>query len=183
MVQNGCNKVYIATSLDGYIADANGRIEFLDTYPMPEGDDMGYYALISSIDAILMGRKSFETVLGFGIQWPYTKPVYVWSQTLGKIPDELQSRVKLVKGDTAEVVRSIQADGYANLYVDGGKVIQSFLKEDLIDEMTITVIPVLLGKGVPLFGELDEMLKFSCVASKRYENGLVQNIFMRLRDS
>lgn len=181
MKRYGCNKVYIATSLDGYIADENGKIGFLDTFPMPEGDDMGYHALIGSIDAILMGRKSFDTVLGFGIPWPYTKPVYVWSQTLQNIPDDLQAQVKLVKGNAMELLRSIHADGYANLYVDGGQVIQSFLKDDLIDEMTITVIPVLLGKGIPLFGELDQMLKFSCVASKRYENGLVQHIFTRLR--
>lgn len=177
MKRVGLNKVFIATSLDGFIADASGQVGFLDTFPMPEGDDMGYYAFIAQIDAILMGRKSFESVLGFGVEWPYTKPVFVWSSTLREVPEQLSSKVKLVSGGLNEILQTIHDAGYLNLYVDGGQVIQSFLRQELIDEMTITTIPVLLGAGIPLFGPLNEMIKFTCVHSKVYETGLVQSRF------
>lgn len=175
------NRVFIATSLDGYIADVEGRVDFLDTFPMPDGDQMGYDLLMNAIDAILMGRKSFETVLGFGIDWPYTKPVFVWSETLQSVPEGLASKVVLVRGTARDVRSAIREKGFEHLYVDGGKTIQSFLAEDLIDHMTITTIPVLLGGGVSLFGSIDHMLAFRCVESKVYENGVVQNEFERRR--
>lgn len=175
------NSVYIATSLDGYIADAEGSVGFLDTFPFPEGDDMGYAAFMSNVDALLMGRKTFETVMGFGVEWPYSKPVFVWSQTLSAIPAHLESRVRLVAGDVHEVLHDIHAQGFNRLYIDGGQVIQSFLREDLIDEMTLTTIPVVLGSGTPLFGKTNDMLKFRCVHSSTYTNGLVQCRYVRLR--
>lgn len=178
MMLKGKNKVFIATSLDGYIADAAGQVGFLDTFPMPEGDDMGYYAFISGIDALLMGRKSFETVTGFGVEWPYTKPVFVWTSTLHEVPEQLASKVTLVSGSLEEVLQAIYAKGFLNLYIDGGQVIQSFLRENLIDEMTITTIPVLLGSGVPLFGHVNHMLKFQCLSSQVYDTGLVQCKFV-----
>ena len=180
MKRVGQNKVYIATSLDGFIADANGKIDFLDTFPFPENDDMGYYQFMNHVDAILMGRKSFETVLAFGIDWPYRKLVFVWSQTLRTIPDNLEGKVKLISGDVNEVLDHIHQDGYLSLYIDGGKTIQSLLKEDLIDEMIITTISVLLGGGVPLFGGLDSIVKFSCVDAKVYANGVVQCRYISL---
>lgn len=180
--QEGHNKVYIATSLDGYIADSKGKIDFLDIFPIPEGDDMGYYSFIGEVDAILMGRKSFETVVGFGIAWPYTKPVFVWSHTLRSLPKELHGHVTLVQGSTREVLHTLHQGGFRELYIDGGQVIQSFLKEDLIDELTLTTIPVLLGSGIPLFGETDQLLKFRCVHARHYENGLAQHRYLRVRE-
>ena len=169
--------VFIAASLDGYIADANGGVGFLDTFPMPEGDDMGYYAFMDQVDALLMGRKSFETVLGFGVEWPYTKPVFVWSQTLDQIPAALADKAALVRGTLAEVEAQIQAKGFQHFYLDGGQVIQSFLQADKVASITITTIPVLLGDGVRLFGSLTNPISFRCVRSKTYENGLVQQQF------
>ncbi len=171
--------VFIATSLDGYIADAQGGVGFLDTFPMPEDTDMGYYAFMDKVDALLMGRKSFETVLGFGVAWPYTKPVFVWSQTLSDIPSELKDKAFLVSGNLEEVEKQILSQGFANLYLDGGQVIQSFLQADKIASMTITTIPVLIGKGIRLFGEVENPLKFPCISTTRYENGLVQQVFER----
>jgi dihydrofolate reductase len=179
----GLNKVFIAASIDGYIADASGKVDFLDAYPHTEGEDMGYQDFITGVDAILMGRKSFETVLGFGIEWPYPKMVFVWSNTLEKVPDELETKVRLVKGNVFEVLERIRKEGYMHLYIDGGQVIQSFLKEDLIHEMTITTVPMLLGSGVPLFGSLNRWLSFNCVRSKRYKNGLVQSVYVRVAGS
>jgi dihydrofolate reductase len=177
--QHHQNKVFIATSLDGYIADKDGKVEFLDTFPAPPGDDMGYSAFTDTIDALLMGRNSFETVLGFNIPWPYTKPVFVWSHTLTQVPNELTSKIQIVKGSALEVLKQIHALGYQSLYIDGGKTIQSLLAHNLIDEMTITTVPVVLGDGIPLFRQLDEMKKFIGISSKLYPNGLVQNVYKR----
>jgi dihydrofolate reductase len=179
MGRKGHNRVYIATSLDGYIADADGKVGFLDTFPMPEHDDMGFAEFMGRTEAILMGRKSFETVLGFGVAWPYAKPVFVWTQTLQKIPESLAGKVTLVSGEIIEVLKRIHKEGYFELYIDGGLTIQSFLKHDLIDEITITTIPVLMGGGIPLFGPVKGMLTFSCVKSKSYGNGLSQNVYTR----
>jgi dihydrofolate reductase len=179
---NRPHHVFIATSLDGYIADAQGGVGFLDTLPMPENTDMGYHAFMEKVDALLMGRKSFETVLGFGVDWPYTKPVFVWSQTLQEIPAALSDKAFLVRGSLADVENEIRLKGYAHLYLDGGQVIQSFLKADKVASITITTIPVLLGKGVPLFGGLTEAIAFRCVQSTCYATGIVQQVFERASD-
>lgn len=172
------NKVFIATSLDGYIADRNGQIEWLLSIPNPENDDMGYKEFISGIDALIMGRNTFEVVCGFD-EWYYEKHVFVLSNSLKEIPEKFRDRASLVKGDLKEVLVEIHEKGFHNLYIDGGKTIQSFLKEDLIDEMTITVIPYLLGGGISLFGDLMETLKFEAVNTKLFLNYIVQNQFVR----
>lgn len=175
--------VFIATSLDGYIADAQGSVGFLDTFPMPENDDMGYYAFMEKVDALLMGRKSFESFLSFGVDWPYSKPVFIWSQTLDKIPGALTGKAELVQGTLAEVEALIHDKGFQQLYLDGGQVIQSFLQADKIQTMTITTIPILIGEGIRLFGPLTNQLCFQCTQTKRYENGLVQQVFERVAPS
>ena len=179
MGRKGHNRVYIAASLDGYIADADGGVGFLDTFPMPENDDMGFEEFMGRTDAILMGRKSFETVLGFGVDWPYSKPVFVWTRTLQEIPESLTGKVTLISGEPLEVLERIHREGSFELYIDGGMTIQSFLNRDLVDEITITTIPVLIGKGIPLFGPLKDILTFRCVKSESYGNGLVQNVYVR----
>lgn len=176
------NKVFIGTSLDGFIARKNGDISFLDTFPFPENDDMGYGQFISSVQAILMGRKSFEKVLSFGIDWPYTLPVFVWSQTLTSVPDNLAEKVFLVSGNLNEVLGNIHQKGFYQLYIDGAQTIQSFLQIDAVDELTITTVPVLIGEGIPLFGPVQSQLNFKCIASKTYENGLCQNTYVRIKE-
>lgn len=172
--------VFIATSLDGYIADAQGGVGFLDTFPMPENDDMGYGAFMEKVDALLMGRKSFETLMSFGVDWPYSKLVFIWSQTLEKIPIELAGKAELVRGALEEVESFIYAKGFQQLYLDGGQVIQSFLQADKIETITITTIPILIGDGTRLFGPLAKPLCFQCTETKRYESGLVQQVFERV---
>ena len=175
------NSVYIATSLDRFIADKAGRIDWLETVPNPDQVDMGYSAFISTIEAIVMGRNTYEKVLSFGIEWPYEKPVFVLSTTLSGVPTELHGRVQFLKGNLRSILDEIHSQGYKNLYIDGGNIIQQFLKEDLIDEMIITTIPVLLGDGVPLFGTLNLPLKFRCEQSKVYLDAIAQNHFVRDR--
>ena len=141
---------------------------------------MGYNDFMDGVDAILMGRKSFETVLGFGIAWPYSKHVFVWSNNMTEIPEDLNSKATLVNGDIKNVIDHIHQVGFTNLYIDGGKTIQSFIEVNLISEMTITTVPVLIGEGISLFGKSNVLKKFNCVANKLYPNGMVQNKFIRI---
>jgi len=173
------NSVFIATSLDGYIADKEGSIDWLDMVPNPEGDPMGYFKFTANIDALVMGRSSFETVLGFDVDWPYKQPVFVLSNNLKSIPESHQDKAFLITGSLKEVLSQIHAKGYHRLYIDGGKTIQSFLKEDLIEDMIITTIPILLGGGIPLFGGLDSRLEFELIESKVCLNQMVQNHYRR----
>ena len=175
------NSVYIATSLDSYIADKNGGIEWLDSIQIPDNEDMGYAEFTKGIDALVMGRTTFETVLGFDVDWPYKKPVFVLSTSLTKIPESHKEKAFLIKGTMTEILEQIHKKGYHRLYIDGGITIQGFLKEDLIDEMIITVFPVLLGGGSPLFSELPNALEFELVKSKVYVDQLVQHHFRRNR--
>ena len=176
------NKVFIATSLDGYIADKNSGIDWLDSIPEINTIDTGYKEFTAQIDAIVMGRSTFETVCGFDIDWPYEKPVFVVSTKLTEIPEKQQGKAYLLKGTLTEMLQQIHQKGYYRLYIDGGKLIQSFLKEDLIDEIVITIIPVLLGGGVPLFSKGHKPLDFECKKSTLFLDAIVQNHFIRKRE-
>lgn len=146
------NIVYIATSLDGYIAGPNNEMDWLHQVPNPDGSDFGFANFMANVDALVMGRNTFEMVLSFGVEWPYNKPVFVLSNTLKSVPEGYQDKVFLVQGALPTVVEQLHQQGYQRLYIDGGKTVQSFLAEDLIDEMIITTIPVLLGAGIPQIG-------------------------------
>ncbi|RAI89329.1 dihydrofolate reductase family protein [Algoriphagus yeomjeoni] len=175
------NSVFIATSLDGLIAGKNDELDWLSTFPEIDQIDTGFNDFTSRIDALLMGRNTFEVVAGFEGEWFYNKPVFVWSNSLTEIPERLEDKAFLVKGSITEVLDEIHGKGYQQLYIDGGKTIQSFLKEDLIDEMIITTIPVLLGSGIPMFTDLPKRLVFECIKSTRFLDKVVQNHFVRSR--
>ncbi len=174
------NIVYIATSIDGYIADKEGGLDWLFSTPNPDNSDFGYSDFINRIDAIVMGRKTFETVCGFECDWSYTKPVFVLSNSLTAVPEEYEEKAELISGPLREVVYAINQKGYKELYIDGGITIQSFLKENLIDELVITKVPVLLGGGVPLFGKLSEPINFEHVKTEVLLNAMVQSHYRRL---
>ncbi|MEQ8303901.1 MAG: dihydrofolate reductase family protein [Cyclobacteriaceae bacterium] len=180
-MSNRKNKVFIATSLDGYIADRNGEIDWLHSIPNPDQLDMGYAAFMTEVDALVMGRTTFETVCSFDLEWPYKQPVFVLSKSLKDVPPVYAGKAEVVKGSLKEILATIHAKGHHHLYIDGGQTIQSFLKEDLIDEMTITIIPYLLGGGTSLFSALPESLSFACVDTKIYLDQVVQNRFVRKR--
>ncbi|MGD9381418.1 MAG: dihydrofolate reductase family protein [Candidatus Thorarchaeota archaeon] len=175
------NYVYIATSLDGFIATSNGGLDWLDEIPNPEESDFGYAEFMSGIDAIVMGRKTFEKVLTFDF-WPYDKPVYVPSSSKVDVPKKLEDKVKTVTGNPKELVDQLKEFGHQNLYVDGGITIQGFLEEDLIDEMIITRVPVLLGNGIPLFGKLTRKLYFSHKRTEVLNEVLVKSHYTRGRE-
>ena len=173
------NIVFIGTSLDGYIADKNGGLDWLQAIPNPEGDDMGYNAHIDRIDALVMGRNTMDMVLSFGIDWPYTKPVYVLSNTLTELPKEVEGKVFLIKGELTQIIEELNGKGFNNLYIDGGVTIQNFLKEDLIDELIISTIPVVLGGGSPLFGNLVSPLDFTLKNVTTYLDEIVTTHYLR----
>lgn len=173
------NSVFIATSIDGYIADKNGGIDWLHSIPNPNNDDMGYVEFNNDIDALVMGRITFETVCAFDIDWPYGKPIFVLSNTLNEIPESHKEKALLVKGTLTEILGQINKKGFYRLYIDGGNTIQNFLKEDLVDEMIITTIPILLGGGSSLFSVLPNELKFELIKTKTYLNQVVQSHYKR----
>lgn len=175
------NIVFIATSLDGYIADKNNQVDWLHAIPNPEQLDMGFNQHMANIDALVMGRNTMELVLSMDIEWPYTKPVFVLSSSLTQVPNGLEEKVFITNGKPLEIVASLNTQGYNKLYIDGGLTIQGFLQQDLIDTMIITTIPILLGDGIPLFGELDKQLEFRCTATELFSNGIAQSTYTRFR--
>ncbi|MGY5852094.1 MAG: dihydrofolate reductase family protein [Candidatus Thorarchaeota archaeon] len=172
------NYVYIATSLDGYIAAIDGGLDWLNEIPNPEKSDFGFTEFMGGIDAIVMGRKTFEQVLSFGV-WPYDKPVYVLSRSRTEVPKEMEDKVEFVNASSKMLTKHLNELGHQNLYIDGGVTIQSFLDDDLIDEMIITRIPILLGDGIPLFGKLSQRLNFSLVNVEVLNNMLVKSHYAR----
>jgi dihydrofolate reductase len=169
--------VYIATSLDGFISRRDGDIDWLNHFDalVPEGEDLGYARFISSVDALVMGRNTFEQVLTFGT-WPYgDTPVVVLSHQLKALPEDVPETVSLSADEPEKLVQRLSARGWHHLYVDGGLTIQSFLLAGLIDEIIITVIPILLGEGKPLFGPLAKDLELELVESKAFDFGFVQS--------
>ncbi|USA45376.1 dihydrofolate reductase family protein [Acinetobacter sp. C26M] len=173
------NIVYIATSLDGYIADKNHQLDWLHEAAAADQSDFGFSEFLQRIDAMIMGRKTLETILGFNCKWPYQKPVFVLSHTLTNVPPTLQDKVFLEKGKPQDIVDRLNKNGYHNLYIDGGITIQNFLKEDMIDELIISTIPTLLGGGTPLFCDLITPLKFKYLKTEVYLDAIVKNYYVR----
>jgi dihydrofolate reductase len=168
--------VYIATSLDGFIAREDGGIDWLPPIEAgDDGEDYGYHAFFASVDTLVMGRNTFELVRGFG-QWPYgDKRVIVLTSRPLDLPDAFAGRVEPMSGSPGEVAERLGARGAQHLYVDGGKTIQGFLAEGLIQRLIIARIPVLIGRGIPLFGPVPHDIRLRHVATRAYANGLVQS--------
>ena len=131
------------------------------------------------MDALVMGRTTFETVCGFDIDRPYQKPVFVLSPTLTEIPEKVKGKAELVPGNLAEDLEQIHQKGHTRLYINGGKTVQSFLEADLIGELIVTLIPVLLKSGIPLFGSPQHQLIFKCTETTLFLAKIVQNRFVR----
>ena len=173
------NKVYIAASLDGFIAKKNGSIDWLNEIPNPDGSDYGFNDFMNNIDAIVMGRNTFELVLTFDV-WPYKKPVFVLSRTLQKVSDNLKDKVELINSNPDDAVTLLNSRNYKNLYIDGGITIQKFLRNELIDEIIITRIPILLGRGIPLFAELAKEQKYEHTKTEIYNNAIVKSHYKKI---
>lgn len=165
--------VIVGTSLDGFIARPDGAFDFL---PAGGGESHGYDEFMAGIDAMVIGRKTFETVLAFGPPWPHGKKRVV---VLSSRPIDLSvvkgGVVEQMSGSPAQIVSQLAASGSHNLYVDGGITIQGFLRAGLIQRMIITRVPVLIGQGIPLFGPLPNDIKLRHVAIRQYPSGLVSS--------
>lgn len=166
--------VFIATSLDGYIAKKNGDIDWLVKFNPPTGadedKDCGFSKFFSGIDVLIMGRNTYEVVSRFDA-WPYQgKRVVVLSSTLTSVCEQAE----LFTGDITHLVEKLHADGIKHIYVDGGVTVSQFLNAGLVDQLIISLIPVVLGSGIPLFSEINNDKWCRLISSKPYSNGLMQ---------
>ena len=176
--------VYIATSLDGFIAREDGNLDWL---PQPadgevtsgETDDaLGFQAFMDSVDALVMGRNTYEAVLSFGGEWPYgEKPVIVLSRHSVDIPERIAATVEANSNSLEDLIAQLADRGMCHLYVDGGRVIQSFLRAGLIQQLIITRMPVLIGTGIPLFGPLGEDVHLEHISTTVLDPGMVQSTY------
>ena len=169
--------VYIATSLDGFIARSDGALDWLDeaNATVPNDEDCGFQSFIESVDVLVMGRKTYEKVLSFGV-WPYgSTRVIVLSSRPIKFPPEIPSTVTNSSYPPRELYDRLSSEGVKHVYLDGGATIHGFLAEGLVDEMTITLIPVLIGEGRPLFGPLMNDVALELIESHSYNFGFVQS--------
>lgn len=164
--------VFVATSVDGFIARSNDDLDWL---PADGGEPHGYDEFIAGVDAIVMGRKTFEKVLTFEA-WPYgDKRVVVLSSHPVDLSAVGGGVVEQMAGPAAEIVSQLAATGAHHLYVDGGITIQRFLRAGLIHRLIITRVPVLIGDGVPLFGALPQDMRLRHVSTRHFPSGLVQS--------
>jgi dihydrofolate reductase len=168
--------VFIATSLDGFVARKDGSLDWLPgSDGAPSAEDTGYEDFYASVDTLVMGRNTYDLVQSFG-EWPYPgKRVVVLSSHYPKSMQPVAADVWGVSATPAEMAVQLESLGTKHVYVDGGKTIQRFLRAGLIDEMTITHIPVLLGEGIPLFGALDRDILLSHCSTRTFNNGMVQS--------
>lgn len=166
--------VFVGTSLDGFIARPNGDLDFL---PAGGGEPHGYDEFMATVDALVIGRKTFDTVLAFD-RWPYgEKPVFVLS-TRALAPTPPGAVVERMSGTPAEIVSQLTARGIQHIYVDGGVTIQRFLRAGLIQRLIVTRVPVLIGTGIPLFGPVERDIKLTHVVTRQYASGLVQSEYV-----
>lgn len=163
--------VFVGTSLDGFIARPNGALDFLDA---GGNEPHGYDEFMASVDALVIGRHTFDTVLGFG-GWAYgKKPVFVLSnRPLPPVPPG--AVVERLAGEPAAIVAQLEARGVRHAYVDGGITIQRFLRAGLIQRLIVSRVPVLIGTGIPLFGHLPHDIPLRHIATRHYRSGLVQS--------
>jgi dihydrofolate reductase len=163
--------VFVGTSVDGFIARGNGDLDWL---PPGGGEEHGYDAFMATVDALAIGRNTFEKVLTFDA-WPYgEKPVFVLStRPLAAAP--LGATVERMAGAPADIMSQLAARGFRHVYVDGGITIQRFLQAGLIQRLIITRVPVLIGRGIPLFGVTQHDIPLKHIATRQYASGLVQS--------
>ena len=175
--------VFIATSVDGFIATKEGGIDWLESAGNLEanlGDqaDMGMNQYMASVDCLIMGRKCMEKIAGFNLtpaQWPYGDTrIIVLSNSVKEPPSALKGRMEMYSGDIPTLLNRLDNEGHQHAYIDGGTTIQSFLNLQLISEMTITLAPILLGEGIPLFDKTVKNIKLENAAVIAYANDFVQ---------
>lgn len=172
--------VFMASSLDGFVARQDNSLDWLMKYGIDE-NDTSFEEFTKNIDVLVMGSGTFKTVLGFE-QWPYKMPVYVMSRRLTQddVPEALQNQVTIKALNPKELMLFLYKKGLNNAYIDGGKLVQSFINDGLIKEITLTQIPILIGQGKRLFGEIDTDIDLELITSKPMKFGFIQNHYQVL---
>ena len=167
--------VFIGTSLDGFIARIDGGLDWL---PANGGEPHGYDEFMATIDAVVIGRKTFETVMTYDA-WPYeTRRVVVLSTRLHDVKVPTGAVCEVMAGPPSNVVDRLCSLGIRHIYVDGGETVRGFLEAGLIQHLTITRVPILLGRGIPLFGHLPRDIRLEHVATQAYPSGLVKSEYL-----
>lgn len=165
-------KLYIACSLDGYIAREDGSIDWLTEYENNSETDYGYSKFYASIGTVIMGRKTYEQVLGFG-DWPYAeKKTYIFTRQ--SEPLHREKNVEFISGDVGEFTRRLKENTDENIWLVGGsQLIRAFLEKDLVEDMIVFIVPIILGSGIPLFDRIGKEIRLKMINIERYESGLV----------
>jgi dihydrofolate reductase len=167
--------VFVGTSLDGFIARRDGSFDFL---PADGGEAHGYEEFLAGVDAIVIGRKTFEVVLNLG-PWPYgRKRVVVLSSRPVDLSAVKGGVVEQMAGTPAEIVSRLAASGSHSLYIDGGITVQQFLRAGLIQRLIVTRVPVLIGDGIPLFGALSRDIRLKHIATRHFPSGMVTSEYL-----
>ena len=181
--------VFIAPSVDGYIATEDGGVSWLESVgtPLSEKDkatdlmkhfNNTFSTFIQSVDCMIMGRKLMEVLSSFNLsseQWPYTDTkIIVLSNTLKEAPENLKDKLEMYSGTIPDLMTRLENEGYKHAYVDGGKTITTFLDLELIDDMTLTQAPVLLGSGIPLFGKLSKQIELEDARATVFPNNFIE---------
>jgi len=172
--------VMMAMTLDGYVARKDHTLDWLTKQGVP-GEDYGFEEFQESVDVIVMGSGSFRTVLGFG-EWHYKKPTVILSRSMSSdnIPVELRDKVQLSGLRPNELMEELRQQGYNRAYIDGGAVVQSFMREGLIQDMRITLVPILIGEGIRIFGELNADVDLELQNVETFKSGLVTTHYKTL---
>ena len=166
-------KLYIATTLDGFIARENNSLDWLHELPVPENEDYGYSKFLSGIDTVIMGRKTYDEILGFGVDWPYAncKSYILTSEVSYKATTP---NTEVLHDLDLEFIEKVKTESKKNTWiVGGGQLISTFLNLDAIDEMILSIVPRILGKGIRLFPNGPKETKFELISSQSFESGLV----------
>lgn len=167
---------YFAASLDGYIAKADGSIDWLNSASaaVPVGEDCGFQSFMNTVDTLVMGRKTFEQVLAFG-QWAYgATPVIVLSRNPMEIPETVPDSVSHSSETIIGLCGRLEREGVEHIYVDGGRTTQGFLSAGRLSEIIVTVIPIVLGSGISPFGILEDEVNLTLLSAKEFDSGFVQ---------
>lgn len=175
--------LYIAVSLDGFIAGPDGNLDWLNAVPPPQTGDYGYQDFLKSVGTIVMGRKTYDEIIGFGIDWPYVGiDSYVVSNNehlLIRSPDTY-----LLKGSIGDFVTELQQKASKDIWlVGGGQLITSFINEDLLDKMILTLIPQVIGEGIPLFAHKPMHTNWRLTQTATFDTGVVSLTYEKIREN
>jgi dihydrofolate reductase len=168
--------VFVGTSVDGFIARPNDALDFLDAGG-GEGSH-GFEEFMATVDALVMGRRSYEVVLPFNT-WPYgNTPVFVLTSKAEIPAPPAGAVVERMAGTPEQIVATLEQRGFRHIYVDGGQTIQAFLRAGLITRLVISHVPVLIGSGISLFGPLQSDVKLTHVGTREFQGGMVQSEYL-----